>query len=719
MPQVKLTDRFGLSIEVEPNPSSSFLRYFKNLAKLRFSELNANELVGMMLKNLPVKSFRGGISFEEPLDIGTDEAELKVGAGAGARMECTVADENTHTLFASDPYGDPIPISADSAYLSFGLTASIAAGLTGGQNDLSFGVDAGREITITYYTRFEDKVKFQDALRQTLQNFVMPGDFADLAAMEPGSIATVEGAGSIRLRGNANLLALTNPLYDVSLPPAGEISLNAGAAIEFAASVELRGRYQIRVQKTSATTYRFGYYKNRFSELAITAAASAGVSATIGGSELIAKLLPVVSANPKADLSELERAGLTGDQVKGIDTAIKAGLERSLEVAFRLELSGASSHDAAFLYDIDATALDDKGRQAIHHALDGDLRLLTESEDAMPVGITLVKSIFTSMRESKHTLKVNLLGVYNFVSVTQLVVKGDVLHDPLTGELTISDSATARRIRASLANFATDSEKLRKVLAEQFLITILYRSTKLASRTPMLRSTHSYFERHARTNSETMADNLDIAEALGLDSADKRAISPREVGDLGVSLLWIETAYDDVLTRMLFLVNGKPRSEEEYDNAGRAALSRLIRPGEADEYRRRPAVDESIWLKMKSLGQPGFGSLFPGLSSLQVEVIRSDYTVIRWWSQTMHRMALELQRVDDFFAANPATDLEGNECKAVRKRLAKMLASVASNVKEQFGDPWGLIAMDIVSGQRADARYRLTNSFVSLDLQRK
>ena len=53
MPNVKLSDNFGLTIDAKPNESSSFVKYFKSLSKLRFSEFNANELKITQLGDLP------------------------------------------------------------------------------------------------------------------------------------------------------------------------------------------------------------------------------------------------------------------------------------------------------------------------------------------------------------------------------------------------------------------------------------------------------------------------------------------------------------------------------------------------------------------------------------------------------------------------------------------------------------------------------------------
>jgi hypothetical protein len=58
------------------------------------------------------------------------------------------------------------------------------------------------------------------------------------------------------------------------------------------------------------------------------------------------------------------------------------------------------------------------------------------------------------------------------------------MFEPSTGELVITDTATASKISASTLNFAADGQKLRKVLAESVLISAAYRCSKLVTQPP-------------------------------------------------------------------------------------------------------------------------------------------------------------------------------------------------------------------------------------------
>jgi hypothetical protein len=404
--------------------------------------------------------------------------------------------------------------------------------------------------------------------------------------------------------------------------------------------------------------------------------------------------------------------------VEAIEAAIKAGIDRRLEVALALEFGSLDTQQAAFLYEIDLKMLDAKGSLAVHHALDGDLSHLTELENTLPAGVKMLRSILTTIREKQYTFKVNLLGIYNYISISKLILKGTVLYEPSSGDLVITDKATASRIQATQVNFGADGEKLRKVLAENFLITAFYRCTRLVAKKPQLSVSHSYFELHAKTNHQTMKDNLDVAQALGLLDAKEKQDRVQGLDDFGRTTLYAETNFSESLAEQLFLINGKPRAEEDYEGAGRKALALLVQPDDPDDYRRGPATNEELWKEMKAQGQFNLRPLFPKLTSHQVEVVAVDYTVIRWWAKAMRKLGEKLQEIDQFFAAHPNPDPENNQFKSLRKRLAKDLASVAATTKSEFGDPWGLVAMDLLSGRRAEATVQISASRLAFQSRR-
>ncbi len=127
-------------------------------------------------------------------------------------------------------------------------------------------------------------------------------------------------------------------------------------------------------------------------------------------------------AVPSKDV--FQQAGLTDDQISTIAAALKTGIERSLQLSIAAELDSLDSSSAAFSYEIDLASLDAQAANAVHKALDGDLSSL---EQNLMNGIKPLKSIFSSLRDCKRSLKVNLLGIFNYASVTELFQKGTII----------------------------------------------------------------------------------------------------------------------------------------------------------------------------------------------------------------------------------------------------------------------------------------------------
>lgn len=735
MPTIKLADKFGFVGDVEFPEDAGIVKYIRNLRELNVSGLNLSALREVPLDKVPVKSASGGLSFEQPVQLGINRVEMTVkGEGAG---KITLVSPKDKQLFDPELFGEPIPVEADQFYFSIGVEAALSTELSREVRDLGFGFEAGSQAALAVYKPFRRTgagggsfPPFVQALQETAKDFVVLGDLDDLSRMSAGLVATVEGRGSLKFSGEAELLSVVNPLASVDLPsPVGELQVVSGNSIKVGASFELFGSYQIRAQKLDAKRVRLGFYKKRGTEFTLTASARGGVSAGVGESDFLLQLLKAVSKNPEVDKELLTEGGLSKDRIGEIEEAVKAAISRKLELALGFELSATNSADAAFDYEIDFSKLAPEGRQAVHLALDGDLSALVSNEAALPKGITLRRSILGETKKKKHTFKFNLLGIYNFISVSALILKGRVMYVPETGELLITDTATASRIKASTSNFAADHSKLRKVLAESFLVTLAYRGSKLLVQSPTLEISHSYFELHSKTNRETMKNNLDVAETLGLLTRQEKDKMLAASNDFGSTTLYVETQYGDDLAARLFLdANGRPRAEEEYEQAGRDAIKSLVQAGEPDDYRRLPATDNALWKELRQSGNPQTFRLNGKIKSLRAEKklpleiivggIGTDFLVIRWWAREMRRMGEKLSEMRDFLKKHPNVDPENNDFKALRRGLAEHLKGVASRTRSEFGDPWGLVAMDAAAGKTSKASARVTGPRIAFARER-
>jgi hypothetical protein len=391
----------------------------------------------------PFQSQSVGLSFNDSIDLGTSGVELTI----DPELLGTVAIKKGDSFFdaASDPFGDKIAIPPNQAYVSAALEAKLDVGLSESSGDLQFGFTAGTDVVFTNYQLFALTEKIAPALQTVVQTFAVPGDLQDVEAMPPGNIATIEGTGSLKFSAKANLLAAVNPLAALSASVVqGPLTIKDGASLVVGATYTLTGAYQLRVQRLAGSKFRMGFEKKRASELDVSVSADIGASATVDGFDIIQALLGAVSSDPVPNKEVFQQAGLTADQIASIAAAIKAGVERSLQLSLTGELDLLDSTSAAFSYEIDLAALDTQGKQAIHDAFDGNLSLLEQ----IPMnGIKPLKSIFSSLRQGKRNLKVNLLGIFNYASVSTLFQKGTIIVDRDSGDVTITDQAGANRIQ--------------------------------------------------------------------------------------------------------------------------------------------------------------------------------------------------------------------------------------------------------------------------------
>ncbi len=723
MPQFKITDGINGDVAVTPNANSALIKYFKNLSDLSVDGTRMQLAKGLTLLDPAIKTVSADVRFTEPVGIGTSEVDLVIGGGLSGVLQIFKPTGPGSKLFDPDPYEDPISVALDDRYVSFAITASVNAVLGAPAGDLKFGFASGMTVTIANYRKFLTKPEASSvvaAVQETLAGFLIPADIEDIQAMSEGAVITLSGVGTLKFSASAELATALNPLASPSLPaPLPAVAIKAGGSITVGANVELTGDYQVRVTKTGTQRARLAYYRRAGEALAIKVRASAGVAAAVGGNDMIGKLMSAISSDPQADKDQLGQAGLPAGEIQGIQDAVKASIERTLELAVSAELGASHEHRAAFVYDLDLSALTAVSRSAIHLALDGDLSGLTLNPGVVLPGVAVVRDVFTNVREQHYSLTVNLLGIVNLGWVSKLVLSGKTMYEPATGQLIIADSASASRIGITMVNVGVaDAQKLRHVMAETFLITAAYRGAKCAGLTPSLTTSHSFFALNQHTSKETLRDELDVSIALGLLDSGTAEAEANRVNEFGQTLYYAATQYDNSLSTLLFMDKGQARTVEFYEKAGLQAVAELVHTGDIDEARLRPTQDAVLWQQMKSSGQPGIKALFPGIPDPIVAAVIADYSLIRWWADAMHATGNQLAILVDFLAKNATVDDENNVFKKLRSDLAKHLQSVAATTKEDFGRPWGLLAMFIASDRKAGRRSTLIARAYSFSTER-
>jgi hypothetical protein len=715
VPTISLTDNFGLDVNIQPTAASSIARYFVDEVKLGFRDFDLQQFQNAPLSAIPGGPAGLGLTVKEPVAIGASELKLQLGGGAAASVAVLLARDNE--ALASSVFADPMTVAANEAYVAFSVTAKASAGVKATEGDAALGFTAGGEIEIKNLRRFADAAApALPSIGSAVANFVLPRDAQDLAALAPSTVCTMTGSGSLKFSASFDLEFLTNPLATVALPlVATPIKITAGGSIRVSAAVTLSGEYQVRATKTGEATVRLGVYRQRARALNVSVAPSFGLSATFGSTDLIEKLLGAICSEPEVDKQALRAAGLDDASTKAVAATVEKGVQRRLEVAVGAGLTETAEASAAFLFDLSLDALDDAGRDAVRQALAGDFTAITGTALA---GVAPVRSIHRTVNGSKHSLTLNLLGIFNAIGVSQLLVEGKAVYEEATGSLTLTDKVTASRIAAVANSAEEETARLRQLCAESFLITAAYRGGRTAVGAPSLTCSQSYFVRYQETNREQMRNMLAVAVALG--AMQEGAVADRlgTADGYGATSVFAENRFDADLCRALFLNNGRARAQGEYEAAGRNAILLTVPNSPANEYRRR-AVGYAVWQQLAASGNVAqFGSILSGWPPVQVEAVGSDYRAIAWWAESMARMAKVLETMEAYFAAHPEPAPNDPQFAALRQKLIDTGAGVAKNTHAHFGQPWGLIAMDQVLAPRSRARVQIVSGAFSLSAAR-
>jgi hypothetical protein len=430
------------------------------------------------------------------------QAQLKVGykfqlGGANPEIDFTpqaqiaveVNAKSGSNLFDGDPFAVVATVPPDIAYVGLTLDGSLDLDVSGSSGDITFGFESSSEVNLEYWRAFPasgaNQPTLGDAFAQTLSNYVIPGDLTDLSKLQPNDICAVSGSGSLKVSGGVQVTASPNPLASVNLPlNAGAISVQEGAMAGLTVSFMITGSYQMRARRLDSNTVELSFLKQKGTTLKTDLTGSGGISVKKNdtGSDLIASWLGAI--DPKTDNSPLLQGGLTADEAQTLSDAIKSSIDHSLQASFDASLSRITDDQAAFQYHIDVNAAqsDPVANEAVHRALEGDLSKLTALESGMQAdgtiaaGVKVISSVFSTSVKKEVSFKINLLGLLNVLSLSDLVRGSKVIQDPVTGDLTIADTVTGTQIQA-IVEPPKRLERVRQAMFESLLVTAAYKAS--------------------------------------------------------------------------------------------------------------------------------------------------------------------------------------------------------------------------------------------------
>jgi hypothetical protein len=431
MPTFALTDNLNnpISLPVKWSDVSGLFKYLRSeaLHLMVFPDFLAH-------KDDPIT-----VAAPKPLT-----AQLKVGnqfqlGGTSPEISVTPTAEidlivNTNAggnLFDGDPFPVNAVVPVNSAYSGLTIDGSLDAVVSGTSGDLTFGFDRNTAIKFAYFRAFPSVgpavPTLGEALAETIANYVIPADFTDASRLQPNDVATVSGTGSLKVSGGAKVSVSPNPLASVSLPlNVGTVTVQEGAMAGLTVSVQVTGSYQVRLRRLNSATIDLSFLKEKGTTLKTDLSGSAGIVADIDGTDLIKLLLGAI--DPRVDHSELTNGGLTADEIQMLSDAIKSSINQCLQASFDDTLSSMTDEQAAFQYQIDLIAAqqDATANDAVNRALQGDLSFLTALESGIgpdgtiAPGVKMINSVFSTSVKKESAFKVNLLGLINVLSLSDL-----------------------------------------------------------------------------------------------------------------------------------------------------------------------------------------------------------------------------------------------------------------------------------------------------------
>lgn len=718
-----ISDGSSVSVTFPPDESSAFVKYLLSPGTIGIELTQTQTPAAAIDRLVPC-----GVKFATPMTLGATSGELTIQPG----LQGTIGIK-TGALFdpKTDDFGDSLSIPSGKAYVSAAVKASLSVGLTETSDDLQFCFNAGGSITLANYRPFNTTTKVTSAIQGVFQDFIIPASLPDIENMPADAVATVEGTGSLKFSATANLAAAMNPLATLPLLNVATLSIKPGGSLSLGAAITLTGGYQLRVRRLEGRKFQLGYEKKQGETLAVTASSSAGLTAGLGGFDLISILLKAISADPVADKQTFgKQTGLTDPEMDAIADAVKAGIDRNLELCVAGELDRSAGSSAAFSYEMDLDALDDAGKQAVQSALGGNLAGL---EGADHPGVKRLTSVFGSLREGKRSLKINLLGIFNFGSVMDLLKNGRLIVDRETGAITVADKVTANRIGFTSDNFAKDGSKLRTVLASGVTMTAGYTVGGVIPKDSTFGCTCWSFESHQSTNRQNIAHYLHVAQALQLMTSEDAVAKLGSVGGVPsdgfkASTFHVESSYATAPFEEMFLKGAtdaaQPRPQSEYENLGRSAMASLLPPDDpTSAVRLRPLTEDALWQKLTSLLSAE--SMKQELKNQGVTdnaaalgAIVADVLLIYWWAGAMSAMANALADLLRFLKSIPKPDPENNTFKNLRKGLDNAMGQVSDDTQPSFGEPWGLLVMARASGMNDRTTAMMVNSKLSFVAKR-
>lgn len=654
-------------------------------AKNKLGQLTSgvSGVVAALTKPVTDVAFRNatfGASFENP-SIALKGNTLDVKASVNSTL--TVSRSSNTPLFGKDDY-DPIDIKGNECWIAFELDTlldtSVALPLPEGFG-VCFEVSTAPRFA-TYLRIPADQAAattLSQAIEQTLSTFNILDSPEAVLAIPQDAIYTSDLAGTVKVGGSWSLPLAVNQLSlaDAKLPFNASISVAPALTVKVAGDIALTSEFNVRFRRQTPSLLYVGLYRKKGRTLEASFATGAGLGANAGKTDLINQFFTAVS--PGIDTANLQ----PGDALK-IQEVLKDSIHRSLAISLNAACSAALSDEAAIAYAIDISVVDQATKDAIGKALGGDWSGFSTLPNARKL-----RNVITDTLDTKFSLTVNLLGIYNYRSLADFVKTLRVLNNDTDGSVTITDTATASRIMTASTPMSAQDDQLRAALYEGFVATATYQAllTGIGVK-PTFCATQDLLLYEASLDYGHALKQLNAGEVLGvMPPAVKTKLpsfgSPVQHARFAASRKYTN---DDVL-RFFFSDVQSLMPHDGLSQIGRQVLAGLLDPQDLTDQKRIAALQsDQAWSEM---------------DANPAQILPPYYS--DWYDVTMWAAALTAAAPLLADAIRYARTVQGDptiDPAFMKKRaaLAMALDGVTHNTHAAFEKAFAICAMSTLAG---------------------
>lgn len=700
MADTTLTDTSSPSVSVHATVFDNSVLGKTPASVIRFLRSDVIGAMDQTLDKVQINSLSIGFDYEPQFPLSGGTVTFTAGGGPTGELNLykPAGNGKPSPLFPSDQFETEIEMGSNY-YLALSFQLSLTGGSTATPGAFTLAPSASATGSAKLYLPFGPDAHdayptLKSALETLFGTFVLPSTIDDITKLPIGTVFAYDTQGTVGFQAQFDVLAAVNPTATPGVITSyGPITIDAGPSITIGGEFSLTGEFQVRMWKKSGSVLQIGYYKKRGESFTVSYDASVGVDVTVGSYDIISKIYGLLGDSGKLDPDWL-KANVPSSVADDVETAYQTAVQTKLSIVIDEECDTSLTDQVAFSWNFDLAALDKAAREAFASVIRGDLSPFMKGTP-LPAGVTKAGNVLERMKESKHAVTLNFLGLFDHANVQDATLEM-VTRVAEDGQLIITDTAHLSRLSAT-ATPVVKNDQLRKVFTEDCVATVGYVAS-LGHLAPLLKVAYSYFDYESHADVSDLQRFVETADHLGEAKAntDWASIVQSGISSQSASLL-ASICYDGATGRNLFLNQaGNPRDIADLGKVGRNALLATPGLGLHPEFTRRFA-DSAQWLQMSNAGTAQNFYAILGVDEIdppQWATVSFAWTLhILFWAPAMHSAGQALQAVTQYLAQNPGADPLRDP---VFLRLRQTFASQLKNAIQKaplFNDALGLMTM--------------------------